>query len=52
MEWTNYKYKIFIYKRKEKYFVDNNVKENLTKNVKAIFLHNIGTYCVLEQIIF
>ena len=29
-----------------KYKVDNNTKENLITNVKAIFLHNIGKYCV------
>lgn len=33
-------------KTKEKYRVDEQVRENLITNVKAIFLHNIGTYCV------
>lgn len=33
-------------KTKEKYSVDKNTKSNLIMNVKAIFLHNIGTYCV------
>ena len=33
-------------KTKEKYIIDDNVKENLVTNVKAIFLHNIGSYCV------
>lgn len=33
-------------KTKEKYSVDRGTKENLITNVKAIFLHNIGTYCV------
>lgn len=31
---------------KEKYEVDTDIKENLKTNVKAIFLHNIGSYCV------
>ena len=33
-------------KTKEKYDVDADIKENLKTNVKAIFLHNIGSYCV------
>lgn len=33
-------------KTKEKYSVDEDTKNNLITNVKAIFLHNIGTYCV------
>ena len=33
-------------KEKKKYYVGNEVKEYLKKNVKAIFLHNIGGYCV------
>lgn len=33
-------------KTKEKYKVDCETKNNLITNVKAIFLHNIGTYCV------
>ena len=35
-----------IVKEKKKYYVGNEVKEYLKKNVKAIFLHNIGGYCV------
>lgn len=31
---------------KKKYGVDNETKENLITNVKALFLHNIGSYCV------
>lgn len=33
-------------KDNKKYKVDSDTKENLITNVKAIFLHNIGTYCV------
>ncbi len=33
-------------KTKIKHNVSNDVKENLITNVKAIFLHNIGSYCV------
>lgn len=33
-------------KTKEKYSVDNQTKQNLITNVKAIFFHNIGKYCV------
>lgn len=33
-------------KTKEKYKVDKEVKENLIVNVKALFLHNIGSWCV------
>lgn len=33
-------------KTKKKYEVDNATKENLIINVKALFLHNIGSYCV------
>lgn len=33
-------------KSKEKYGVDWETKNNLITNVKALFLHNIGTYCV------
>lgn len=33
-------------KTKEKYEVDKNTKENLVMNVKAVFLHKIGSYCV------
>ena len=31
---------------KKKYKLDEEIKENLIINVKAIFLHNIGSYCV------
>lgn len=33
-------------KTTKKYKVDEPTKQNLTTNVKAIFLHNIGSYCV------
>lgn len=33
-------------KSKEKYEIDEYTKENINKNVKAMFLHNIGGYCV------
>ena len=33
-------------KTKEKYFIDEDIKNNLITNVKALFLHNIGGYCV------
>ena len=33
-------------KTKKKYKVNDEIKSNLIKNVKALFLHNIGTYCV------
>lgn len=33
-------------KTKEKYKVDKEIKENLITNVKALFLHNIGRFCV------
>lgn len=33
-------------KTKQKYRVDNEIKNNLVTNVKALFLHNIGGYCV------
>lgn len=33
-------------KTKEKYEIDKDTKENINKNVKAMFLHNIGGYCV------
>lgn len=33
-------------KIKEKYKIDEKTKQNLIINVKAIFLHNIGSYCV------
>lgn len=35
-------------KSKEKYKIDNEVKDNLITNVKALFLHNIGSYCVFS----
>jgi len=33
-------------KTKEKYKVDDSTKKNLVRNVKAMFLHNVGGYCV------
>lgn len=33
-------------KNKQKYYVDEDTKNNLITNVKALFLHNIGSYCV------
>lgn len=33
-------------KTKKKYQVGKDIKENLITNVKALFLHNIGSYCV------
>lgn len=33
-------------KTKEKYEVDKDTKDNLIMNVKAVFLHKIGSYCV------
>lgn len=33
-------------KTKKKYEVDKETRENLIMNAKAIFLHNIGSYCV------
>ncbi|MEF2820388.1 MAG: hypothetical protein U0N85_06890 [Clostridium sp.] len=33
-------------KTKDKYIVEKEVKDNLIMNVKALFLHNIGGYCV------
>lgn len=33
-------------KTKEKYKIDSSIKEKLVKNVKAMFLHNIGGYLV------
>jgi len=33
-------------KTKKKYIVKKDVKDNLITNVKALFLHNIGGYCV------
>ncbi len=34
-------------KSNKKYDVDIETKNNIVKNVKALFLHNIGSYCVL-----
>lgn len=34
-------------KTKNKYAVEKDVKNNLIINVKALFLHNVGAYCVL-----
>lgn len=31
---------------RKKYKVEKDIKENLITNVKALFLHNIGSYCV------
>lgn len=31
---------------KTKYNIDNVIKDNLITNVKALFLHNVGSYCV------
>ncbi|MGL4570218.1 MAG: lipopolysaccharide biosynthesis protein [Clostridium sp.] len=33
-------------KTKEKYAIDKGTKNNIVKNVKALFFHNIGTWCV------
>lgn len=33
-------------KTKEKYYIEKDIQNNLIKNVKALFLHNIGSYCV------
>ena len=33
-------------KEKNKYKLDNDTKNNIWKNVRALFLHNIGGYCV------
>lgn len=33
-------------KTREKYHLDNDIKSNIVTNVKAMFLHNIGGYCV------
>lgn len=34
-------------KTRKKYKVSNKIKENMIANVKALFLHNVGSYCVL-----
>lgn len=33
-------------KTKDKYKIDSDIRANLKENVKAMFLHNIGSYCV------
>lgn len=33
-------------KTKKKYIIEKDVKNNLITNVKALFLHNVGSYCV------
>lgn len=33
-------------KTSKKYYIEKNTMKNIKKNVKAIFLHNIGSYCV------
>lgn len=33
-------------KTKKKYKVENEIKSNVVTNVKALFLHNIGGYCI------
>lgn len=33
-------------KTNKKYIVDKDTKKNIFTNVKALFLHNLGTYCV------
>lgn len=33
-------------KTKQKYIIENNIKDNITKNVKAIFIQNIGKQCI------
>lgn len=33
-------------KTKQKYKIETEIKENIIKNTRALFLHNIGTYCV------
>lgn len=39
--------KMYPYIRtKEKYFIEPSIKSNINKNVRALFLHNIGSYCV------
>ena len=45
-KWTNSKQTIFVYKNKSKYTIDKDTKENIIMNVKALFLHNIGGFCV------
>lgn len=42
-------YKRYPYlKEKSKYSIDNDTKENINKNVRAMFLHNIGGYLVFS----
>lgn len=33
-------------KTKQKYFIDGQVKNSIIRNIKALFCHNIGGYCV------
>lgn len=33
-------------KTKKKYYLEKDIKESLITNVKALFLHNVGSYCV------
>ncbi|AGK52665.1 polysaccharide biosynthesis protein [Bacillus sp. 1NLA3E] len=33
-------------KTTEKHYLNNREKQNLVKNIKALFLHNIGSFCV------
>ena len=35
-------------KTKEKFSVEKDVKNSIIRNVKALFLHNIGSYCVFS----
>lgn len=43
---VNKKYPYIL--KKEKYKIDRQVKENLVTNVKAVSLHQIGSYCVFS----
>lgn len=46
---TNVVYKRYPYlKEKSEYNIDTETKENINKNVKAMFLHNIGGYLVFS----
>lgn len=46
---TNIVYKKYPYLRKKsKYNIDTETKKNINKNVKAMFLHNIGGYLVFS----
>ena len=33
-------------KTKEKYSIDPDIRLNINKNVRALFLHNVGSYCI------